>query len=124
MPPIIYYVNSSYSGNLIYVPLNQTFCPENSTIQSEAAAMSSFPYFSLAALGEEFTYSIVYNGTPYDISSIYVSKPFRLVSYSTYAATSQLCVGYPNAKNVLRITIAAPNYTYAGKLLILIYGKR
>ena len=126
-PPIEFYVNSSpvNATGISYVPLNQTFCPENLSIQKAAERDFTFNYYTTAKPGEIFNYSLTFNSsrTLPSVLSIYVSKPFSLLSYRLHTMRHSNCEGYPNATDNLTMTIQAPNSTFTGKYFSIIYSK-
>ncbi|MEM0106812.1 MAG: hypothetical protein QXD11_02220 [Candidatus Micrarchaeaceae archaeon] len=115
-PTIMFYVNSTPPLGMTFVPLNQTFCPENSTVMKEAASLRSFPYYTQAGEGEEFAYNFAYNGS-YSILGVVANPPFKVVRYSI-VSQGGACQG---ATNMLHIVIEAPNSTYTGKIILIIY---
>lgn len=131
-PPIKFIVGNPKQVNLtglINVPLNQTFCPENSTIINESNTYNSYLYYTHVNPGQEFKYSFIYNNSksinPLNSSgnpiSVIVLPPFKLVSFTNRLQTRQDCVGYPHALANATITIQAPNSSYFGGINILMY---
>ncbi|MCL5092745.1 MAG: hypothetical protein M1364_03745 [Candidatus Marsarchaeota archaeon] len=126
-PPIEFYVNSSPANlsGISYVPLNQTFCPENLSIQKAGERDFTFNYYTTAKPGEIFNYSLTFNSSSSlpSVLSIYVFKPFRLLGYRMRTMGHSNCGGYPNATDNLTMTIQAPNSTFVGKYFSIIYSK-
>ena len=120
-PPIRFFVGTppvNVSG-IINVPANQIFCPENRTVVKSSDESFSYNYYTELSGNEEFTYSFAQNS-----SNVYsfavVEKPFTLVSYSSATVNSSVCAGYPNAKHLFVLKIAAPR-KYIGPLYISLY---
>ncbi|MCL5093016.1 MAG: hypothetical protein M1128_00940 [Candidatus Marsarchaeota archaeon] len=126
-PPIEFYVNSSPANTtgILYVPLNQTFCPENLSIQKAAERDFAYNYYVIAKPGEIFNYSLTFNSsrTLPSVLSIRVFRPFKLLGYKVHAMEHSNCQGYPNATDNLTMTIEAPNSTFVGKYFSIIYSK-
>ncbi len=120
-PPIRFFVGTppvNISG-IVKVPSNQTFCPENSTIVNESDELFSYGYYTELNSNGEFTYSFAQNSSnAYAFAT--VEKPFSLVSYSSVTVNSSVCAGYPNAKHLLALKIAAP-HKYIGPIYINLY---
>ena len=120
-PPIRFFVGTSpvnVSG-VTEVPANQTFCPENRTIINESDEAFSYGYYTELGSNEEFVYSFAENSSKaYAYAT--VQKPFSIVSYSSVAVNSSVCAGYPNAKHLLVLRIAAPA-KYIGPIYINLY---
>ena len=126
-PPIEFYVNSSPADTtgISYVPLNQTFCPENLSIQKAAERDFAYKYYTITKPGEIFNYSLTFNSsrTLPSVLSIQVFKPFKLLGYNIHTMEHSNCEGYPNATDNLTMTIEAPNSTFVGKYFSIIYSK-
>ncbi len=120
-PQIRFFVGTAPANviGVIEVPANQTFCPENSTIINESDKAFSYGYYTELNGNEEFTYSFAQNSSrAYTFAT--VGKPFSLVSYSSVTVNSSVCAGYPNAKHLLVLKIAAPA-KYVGPIYISLY---
>lgn len=123
--PIKFYVNSTafITSNLIGVPLNQTFCPQNSTIRALAVSTAVSPYYTSAAVSQNFIYTFFYNGTSPSLYNIGITKPFKLNYFKAITVQTSQCQGYPYALNALVVGIQAPNSTYVGNIYLVRYGK-
>ncbi|MDE1845906.1 MAG: hypothetical protein KGH53_01320 [Candidatus Micrarchaeota archaeon] len=123
--PIKFYVNSTASipSNLISVPLNQTFCPQNSTISAMASSATFSPYYTVASFGQNFTYTFFYNSTSKPTYGIGVTRPFKLNYFKAITVQTSQCKNYPYALNGLAVNMQAPNSTYVGNLYIVKYNK-
>ncbi len=120
-PPIRFFVGTPPTnvGGIIKASPNETFCPENSTIINESDESFSYGYYTELNGNGEFTYSFAQNSSKaYAFAT--VEKPFSLVSYSSVTVNSSVCAGYPNAKNLLVLKIAAPR-KYVGPIYIGLY---
>lgn len=120
-PPIRFFVGTSPVNikGVTEVPANQTFCPENRTIINESNEAFSYGYYTELGNNEEFTYSFAQNSSSaYSFATI--QKPFSIVSYSSVTVNSSVCAGYPNAKHLLVLRIAAPS-KYIGPIYINLY---
>ncbi|MCL5239475.1 MAG: hypothetical protein M1286_03325 [Candidatus Marsarchaeota archaeon] len=110
--------------NLKRVPLNQTFCPENATIQKVSAGYNAYLYYTNVTPGQVFRYSLIYNTSIGEFASATVLPPFKLVSYSNAIQSRMDCLGYPDAHGNATVMIQAPNSSYFGPIYAFLYFNR
>lgn len=108
-------------AGMIPIPLNQTFCPQNNTVNKTAAAENSYLYYTTATTSQDFRYSLIYNGSTRKFAYATVLPPFKLVSFTNIIQTRQDCVGYPAALSNATLIIQAPNAPYFGPVYAVLY---
>ena len=123
-PPLRMFIgmplNISGQG-LQYASVNQTFCPENSTIMTRQARTFVFPYYTSMKPGTLFTYTLVYNTSTTRIEDVAVLPPFRLIAYKVGVMQNAPCVGYPNDTGNMTMVLQAPNYNVTSQFEAVIY---
>lgn len=123
-PPIRMFIgvplNISAQG-LKYALVNQTFCPENSTIMKKQARTFVFPYYTSMNPGTVFDYTMIYNASRSRFEGAAVLPPFKLLSYRTSVMQDGVCAGYPDALGNVTLVIQAPDYNITGQLEAVLY---
>lgn len=123
-PPIRMFIGTplNISGQgLQYATVNQTFCPENSTIIMQQARTFVFPYYTSMAPGTLFTYTLTYNASRTSVKGVAVLPPFTLVAYRIGTDQNAPCVGYPNDTSNVTLVLKAPDYNVTAQFEAVIY---